>query len=68
MMTYKEALDFCKSVFNASIGFQACSQLSILEHDKYIADCALDIEVRYIHALLNFIAKVFNCLVMRCYC
>ena len=27
------------------MGFQACNELPLLQADKYIADCAVDIEV-----------------------
>lgn len=56
-MPYKEALDFCKNVFNTSPGFRACSQLSILQHDKYIADCVIDVEVRCMHCTFAFRCK-----------
>lgn len=59
VMPYKEALDFCKNVFNTSPGFRACSQLSILQHDKYIADCAIDVEVRRMHKYVDVLSLDF---------
>lgn len=48
-----EAIEFCRSFFYSSMGFQACNELPLLQADKYIADCAVDIEVyAFIHIFI----------------